>query len=106
VYHIAVYFDVPAERQQEFIDAALADGRDSARNEPGTQRFELIRDESNPNRFYLNEAYTDQAAFAVHAEGPYFKQFFDIVGGFVDGPHWLIKGERVPDPQASEPAGA
>ncbi|MFD0690258.1 putative quinol monooxygenase [Actinomadura fibrosa] len=99
MYHIAVYFDVPAERRQEFIEAALADGRDSGRDEPGTVRFELIRDESDPGRFYLNEAYTDQAAFAAHADGPHFKRFFDIVGEFADGPHWLIRGDRVPDPR-------
>ncbi|MEW9554866.1 putative quinol monooxygenase [Nonomuraea sp. NPDC050783] len=104
MYHIAVYFDVPAERQREFIEAALADGRDSGRNEPGTKRFELIRDEADPGRFYLNEAYADQEAFAAHAAGPYFKQFFDIVGDFADGPHWLIRGERVPDPEQPRPA--
>jgi (4S)-4-hydroxy-5-phosphonooxypentane-2,3-dione isomerase len=100
-YHIAVYFDFPAERQQEFIDAALEDGRESSANEPGTKRFELIRDKHNAGRFYLNEAYDDAAAFEVHAAGPYFKRFFEIVGSFADGPHWLIQGSRVDDPDAA-----
>jgi autoinducer 2-degrading protein len=102
MYHIAVYFDVPAERQREFIDAALEDGRESGANEPGTKRFELIKDEDDPDRFYLNEAYADKAAFDVHAAGPYFKKFFDIIGGFAEGPTWLIKGDRVEDPEASQ----
>lgn len=100
MYHIAVSFDVPSERRQEFIDAALQDGRDSGANEPGTRRFELIADESDPNRLYLNEAYDDEAAFDVHANGPYFKKFFEIIGEFAEGPTWLIKGTRVDDATA------
>ena len=97
MYHIAVSFDVPPERRQEFIDAALADGRDSAANEPGTLRFELIADGSDPNRFYLDEAYVDEAAFDVHADGPHIKKFFETIGDFADGPTWLIKGTCVED---------
>jgi len=48
MYAIAVSFDIPAERHQEFIDAALEDGRDSAANEPGTLRFELVKDAASP----------------------------------------------------------
>lgn len=95
MYHIAVSFDVPAERREEFIAAALKDGRDSAADEPGTRRFELIVDADDPNRFYLNEAYDDEAAFDVHAEGPHFARFFEVVQGFAKGPEWLIKGTRV-----------
>lgn len=47
--HIAVHFDVRPEHRDEFIAAALEDGRNSGRDEPGTQRFELIVDEENPN---------------------------------------------------------
>jgi (4S)-4-hydroxy-5-phosphonooxypentane-2,3-dione isomerase len=97
MYHVASYFDVPPERHQEFIDAALEDRRDSLANEPGTKRFELIRDEENPNRFSLNEAYDDEAAFEDHKDGPYFKRFFDVIGDFAAGPTSLIKGTRVED---------
>lgn len=97
MYHVAVHFDVAPENQAAFIAASLKDGRDSAANEPGTRRFELIRDESDPNRFYLNEAYEDLAAFNVHAEGPYFKEFFDTIAPIAEGPVWLIRGSRIED---------
>jgi (4S)-4-hydroxy-5-phosphonooxypentane-2,3-dione isomerase len=97
VYHIAVYFDVPAHRRDEFIAAALEDGRNSGRDEPGTLRFELIEDAGQPNRFYLNEAYEDEAAFDVHAKGPHFARFFEIIEKFAEGPTWLIKGYRIED---------
>lgn len=97
MYHIAVSFDVPADRREEFIAAALEDGRNSAADEPGTRRFELITDADDANRFYLNEAYDDEAAFDVHAKGPHFARFFDIIQTFAVGPTWLIKGTRVDD---------
>lgn len=101
MYHIAVYFDVPADRREEFIAAALEDGRNSAVDEPGTRRFELIEDAEQPNRFYLNEAYDDPTAFDVHAHGPHFARFFSIIEEFAKGPTWLIKGTRIPDPHAA-----
>ncbi len=99
MYNVAVYFDVAPENHEAFIAAALKDGRESGANEAGTRRFELIRDESNPNRFYLNEAYDNLAAFNVHAEGAYFKEFFDVITPLVAGgaPTWLIRGNRIED---------
>jgi (4S)-4-hydroxy-5-phosphonooxypentane-2,3-dione isomerase len=76
VYHIVVAWDVQRERQDDFVAAALLDGREADPAEPGTLRFELIADPENQNRFYLNEGYADEAAFQVHADGRYFKDFF------------------------------
>lgn len=97
MYHIATYFDIPPDRRQDFVCAALEDGRNSLANEPGTKRFELIQDKEYLNRLYLNEAYDDEAAFNDHANGPYFKKFFDVIGTFaVMGPR-LIEGTQVED---------
>jgi len=45
MYPIVSCFDVPADRRQDFIAAALADGLGSIASEPGTVRFEVIQDE-------------------------------------------------------------
>ncbi|GHO48935.1 putative quinol monooxygenase [Ktedonospora formicarum] len=95
MYHVAVYFDIKPEHRDDFIATALEDGRNSGANEPGTRRFELIVDESNPNRFYLNEGYDDLDAFHTHANGQYFKRFFEAIKDYADGPTWLIKGTRI-----------
>ncbi len=95
MYHIAVSFDVSAEHRDAFVAAALADARDSLAEEPGTKSFEVIADETSPNRFYLLEAYVDAEAFQAHAEGPYFKRFFAEVGDLVEGPTWLVKGSAL-----------
>jgi autoinducer 2-degrading protein len=95
MYHIAVHFDVPAERRDEFIAVAVEDGRDSLANEPGSLRFEVIVDRDDLNRIYLNEAYDDQAVFDRHLDGPYAAKFFAAIDGWADGPTWLIKGTTV-----------
>lgn len=102
MYHVAVYWDVKPGHVDEFIAAAFEDGREAGANEPGTLRFELIQDENNPNRFYLNEGYESLEAFNAHAAGPYFKKFFDVVIPLCEegNPGWLIRGNRVEDPSA------
>ncbi|MFZ4896516.1 putative quinol monooxygenase [Plantibacter sp. Mn2098] len=95
MYHVAVFFDVQPEHRQDFINAAIKDGQDSGANEPGTLRFELIQDETNENRFYLNEGYESAEAFDIHANGQYFAEFFAEISSYVEGPTWLLRGNRV-----------
>jgi autoinducer 2-degrading protein len=97
MYHIAVSFTVPADRRDDFVVAALEDGRNSLGDEPGCARFELIADAEDPNRFYLNEAYVNEAAFDAHCDGPHFARFFELIKQYADGPTWLIKGTAITD---------
>ncbi len=94
MYHIAVSWDVQPERVNDFVAAALKDGREAGAAEPATLRFELIADPDDQNRFYLNEAYADEAAFNTHAEGEFFKDFFAEVGPYSEI-GWLFKGITV-----------
>ncbi|MFJ9059951.1 putative quinol monooxygenase [Streptomyces sp. NPDC102409] len=96
MYIVAVSFDVPAERRQDFIDAALEDGRQSLAHEPGTRAFDLIADADDPQRFYLYEAYDDEAAFDAHCQGVHFARFFEKVCAWAQGPTWLVRGTCVP----------
>jgi (4S)-4-hydroxy-5-phosphonooxypentane-2,3-dione isomerase len=95
MYHIVVSFEVPASRREEFIAAALEDGRNSETEEPGTYRFELIEDENDPNRFYLDEAYEDIPSFETHVDGRHFKRFFELIESYAQGPTWLVKRHTV-----------
>ena len=111
MYQVVALFDVAAERQQEFIDAALQDGRDSLASETGTRRFELFQvetpeDEGTASRFALNVGYDDEAAFALHAEGPHFKRFFALINGFakeLKDSHLRIMGTRIEDTLEVDP---
>jgi quinol monooxygenase YgiN len=87
MYEIVATFDVLPESREEFINAALQDGHDSRASEPGTRRFELIRDagiedERTTERFFLIEAYDNEAAFTEHENGPHYRTFIDGIAEF------------------------
>ncbi len=95
MYQFLVSFTVTAEHHEAFLAAARRTALDSIANEPGSQRFEVIADEADPNVFYLNEVYADVEAFNAHATGPNFGAFFATVGGIAEGPVWLMKGNTL-----------
>jgi autoinducer 2-degrading protein len=100
MYQFVVSFTVQPEHREDFVKIARKTGRDSLANEPGSVRFEVLADESDPDVFYLNEAYADVEAFNAHASGPYFGAFFAEAGTYAEGPNWLMKASVL------EPAAA
>jgi autoinducer 2-degrading protein len=102
MYALIVQFDVDPDFPDQFILAALRDGRDSMAAEPGTLRFELIADAQHPNRFYLSESYADQEAFEIHEQGEPFKEFIEAIQGHADDSRFLAIGDVV-DPETHTP---
>ncbi|SNT10852.1 Quinol monooxygenase YgiN [Asanoa hainanensis] len=100
MYQFLVSFTVQPEHRDDFVRAARKTAQDSLANEPGSQRFEVIADEQDPNLFYLNEVYTDAEAFDTHASGPYFGAFFAEASTYAQGPNWLMRGNLVGDKAA------
>lgn len=49
------------------------------RAEPGNLLYLAHRSPTEPNRFFLYEQYTDQAALDAHRAAPHFQQF--VAGG-------------------------
>ena len=60
---VIVTIDVKPEVTDRFITAMLENARNSVELEPGCLRFDVVRDEQNPNRIYLYEVYRDKSAF-------------------------------------------
>ncbi len=94
MYVIVSSFEIKPEHCQDFIKAALQDSRNSLLHESGTLRFELVQDESDPNLFYLNEAYEDKAAFDAHKKGRFFQDFFADISGYYTLKE-LVKGTLI-----------
>ncbi len=69
MYVLLVQVDVKPEHRDSFVTAAGEHARRAHQNEPGTIRFDVIADESDPNRLYYYEVYVDKAAFDAHAKG-------------------------------------
>ncbi|MCC9157902.1 antibiotic biosynthesis monooxygenase [Streptomyces parvulus] len=98
MYTFLASFTVQPEHRSDFVEVALKTGRDSLANEPGSKAFTVVADEADPNRFYLNETYADEAAFQAHAEGAYFKAFFAEASQYAEGPTWLMRGNVLSQP--------
>lgn len=96
MYIIVSRFQIKPKHRQDFIKAALQDGHNSLlhEREQGTLRFELVEDESDPNRFYLSEAYKDKAAFEAHKKGRFFRDFFTNISGYYSLKE-LVKGRLI-----------
>ncbi len=76
---IAIVGDVEIEptRVDEFMDCMKIDALGS-RKEAGCLRFDLLRDNEKPNRFFFYEIYDDKAAVDVHKATPHFKAWSDF----------------------------
>ena len=61
--------DIQPERREDFRRLARLIAEESLREEPGTVRYHVVQDESDENRFYAFESYTDLAAMQAHMHG-------------------------------------
>jgi (4S)-4-hydroxy-5-phosphonooxypentane-2,3-dione isomerase len=61
--------------RDRFLAAAEDDSTCSVRDEPGCVRFDVIQDNSDPNRFYFYEVYKDEAAFKAHQQTPHYPRW-------------------------------
>jgi quinol monooxygenase YgiN len=55
-----------------------------SRAEAGNLRYDLWRDQANPDRFVLDELYSDMAAVAAHRSTPHFLGYLALVNGLAE----------------------
>lgn len=85
-----VYVHVKPDVVDQFIEATTANHRESVK-EPGNLRFDLLRENEDPNRFMLYEAYESEEAAAAHKSTAHYLAWRDAVQDFMAGPR---KGVR------------
>ena len=61
---------VKPEERERFLKAIEADALGSERDEPGCLRFNVLRDQQDPNVYYFFEVYRDEAALEAHRAAP------------------------------------
>ena len=74
----------PQERDR-FLKAIEADALGSERNEPGCLRFNVLRDQQDPNVYYFFEVYRDEAALEAHRAAPHYAEW-RAAADTLDGP--------------------
>lgn len=57
------------------LQSLLFDTQAPSRAEIGNLRWDIWRDQANPDRFVLDELYASQDAAAAHLETPHFKNY-------------------------------
>mmetsp|Transcript_18554 Transcript_18554/g.44002 ORF Transcript_18554/g.44002 Transcript_18554/m.44002 type:complete len:146 (+) Transcript_18554:53-490(+) len=68
---IIVEADIKPERMDEFL-ALIQKNAEGSRKEPGCQRFDVLRSQDDPNKFFFYEIYDDADAVAHHKAQPHF----------------------------------
>ncbi len=70
--------DLMPEQRDAFLAQMVALAQGALDGEPGTQRYQIIQDSADPNRFHVVEGYHDPAAFEAHMQGESIRRFAEI----------------------------
>ena len=61
--------------RDRFIEATLDDAKGSVSNESGCFRFDVLKDDEDPNLVHLYEVYSDLEAIETHRNMPHYKKW-------------------------------
>ena len=76
MYTVIVSAQVKPDMVDQFLEVMAENSRASRREEPGCLRFDVHRDNNDPNHFILYELYADERAFAEeHRAAPHFEKW-------------------------------
>jgi quinol monooxygenase YgiN len=67
-----------------------------SRAEPGCVRFDVLRDQTASNVYWLYEVYRDRSAYEQHQQAPYFKAFFAEAGDTLAGAPEVHMADMLP----------
>ncbi|WP_413491734.1 (4S)-4-hydroxy-5-phosphonooxypentane-2,3-dione isomerase [Morganella psychrotolerans] len=80
-----VEINVKADKVDEFI-AVFRENHLGSVKEPGNLRFDVLQDPDIQTRFYIYEAYTDDAAVAAHKKTQHYLQCVEKLEALMTGP--------------------
>ena len=83
----------PTERER-FLKAIEVDALGSEKDEPGFYPFNLLQDAADPNVYYFDETYEDQAALEKHRNMPHYA-VWRAAADTLDGPTEPTRCETV-----------
>lgn len=90
MYVVCVTIYVNPEHVDAFIDATLANAR-GTRNEPGNVRFDVLRAEDDPQRFFLYEAYHTRDDFTAHQQTEHYLTWRETVKDWMAQPRQGVR---------------
>ena|SRR2546423_9357975 len=90
MYIVHVQIQVRPEYVKPFIEATLANARESLK-ELGIARFDVLQQQDEPARFTLVEVYRTAEAPAAHKETAHYQRWRDTVAPMMAEPRQGIK---------------
>jgi quinol monooxygenase YgiN len=91
---IHVHVHVRPEAVEAFLAATLVNASNSLR-EPGIARFDILRQQEDPARFVLVEAYRTTDAIAAHKETAHYAAWRDAVAPLMAAPRSSVRFANV-----------
>jgi (4S)-4-hydroxy-5-phosphonooxypentane-2,3-dione isomerase len=89
---LSVSIHVKPEHVEAFIPVMLENARGS-RTEPGNLRYDLFRDDDDPNHFLLYEVYRDAEALEDHRATPHFQKWAAAVEPWLAAPRTRVRAQ-------------
>lgn len=83
MFVITVVFECHSEHRESFAAALKMQASNSVTKEPDCLVFDVCNDPAAPNRFFLYEVYSDEAAFELHLKSDHFLDFDQKVADMV-----------------------
>ena len=90
MYVVCVSIQVKPEFVAMFIEETLFNARNS-RSEPGNIRFDVLRREDDPARFFLYEVYHSKSGFEQHQQTAHYARWRDSVNQWMVEPRVGLK---------------
>ena len=75
MFVVTVSFVIEKEHIGAFREAMIRQARNSLTRESGCLQFDVCQDPAHPERFFLYELYTSDAAFEDHLKTAHFMDF-------------------------------
>jgi autoinducer 2-degrading protein len=75
MYVLIVSARVKPEQRGRFLEAIEANAVASVRDEPGCLRFDVVRDNDDPDHYLFYEVYRDADAFAAHRDSDHYARW-------------------------------
>ena len=75
MYALVVTLKVKPEMREKFLTAAQDDSICSVRDEQGCLRFDVLQDNTDPNKFFFYEVYLDENAVKAHQASAHYARW-------------------------------
>ena len=95
MYVVCVQVHVKPEHVDDFIRVSEANFKGTRSAEPGNVRWDLLRAEDDPTRFFIYEVYRVKEDFSIHQQTPHYLKWKETVADWMAEPRVAVRYTNV-----------